>query len=113
MSAHIAGQLAKWPSKESMARILSSAGLKVAVGQYSLRVADCSHFVFQEYGGDLGDPCIDADADSVADMMRDGGLVSDALARAKIKHRFEIYDDNDKPAGYLHYDWPIQEEGSR
>src|SRR5262249_35174815 len=92
-SAHISGQLATWPTKDGMVAILQNAGLRAHVGQYSVRVTDCSHFVFQEYGGDLGDPAIDADADTVEDMIREGGLVSDALARAGIRHRFEIYDD--------------------
>jgi hypothetical protein len=110
MAAHIAGQLAVWPPKEQMATILCDGGLRIQVGRYSVRVEDCSHFVFQEYGGDLGDPSIDADADTVGEMMREGRLVSDALARAGVKHRFEIYDDSDKLAGYLHYDWPPEKD---
>lgn len=106
MSAHIAGQLASWPTKDRMAAILCDAGLRVQVGQYSIRVQNCSNFVFQEYAGDSGDPTIDADAESVEDMMRWAGLVSDALARAGIKHRFEIYDDHDFLSGYLHHEWP-------
>src|SRR5438045_503998 len=111
MGARIAGELARWPAKDAMAAILRNVGLRVYVGQYSVRVEDCSHFVFQQYGGDRGDPCIDADADTVEELMREGGLVSNALARARIRHRFEIYnDDDDKLAGYLHYDWPLQED---
>ena len=91
--------------------ILRSGGLRIQAGQYSVRVEDCSHFVFQEYGGDLGDPSIDADADTVSDMIREGQLVSDVLSRAGFKHRFEIYDDCNALAGYLHYDWPLQESG--
>lgn len=104
-SAHIAGQLAEWPTKEEMTAILRVAGLRVHVGQYSIRIEDCSHFVFQEYGGDLGEPRIDADAESVERMLRDATLVSDALARAGIRHRFELYNDNEM-VGYLHYHWP-------
>ena len=52
-SAFLAGQLAEWPTKEDMTTILRDAGLTVQVGIYSIRVLDCSHFVFQEYGGDL------------------------------------------------------------
>lgn len=52
-----------------------------------MRVEDCSHFVFQEYGGDTGDPSIDADADTVADMIREAQLVSDALSRAGVKQK--------------------------
>ena len=90
-----------------MAAILRDAGLTVAVGRYSVRVEDCSHFLFQNYGGDLGEPTIDADAESLEEMMRDGTLVSDALARAGIRHRFELYDAADAMVGYLHHDWPL------
>jgi hypothetical protein len=107
MSAHIAGELANWPTKDRMAAILRDAGLTIHVGRYSIRIENCSYFVFQEYGGDLGDPCIDADAATVEDLMRQGRLVSEALAGAKLKHRFEIYDDNNQLAGYLHHDWPL------
>ena len=109
MSAHISGELPHWPTRTRMAALLRDAGLTVAVGQYSIRVEDCSHFVFQDYGGDLGDPSIDADADSVSEMLRDGQLVSAALARAGIAHRFEIYDDQNKLSGYLHQQWPSEE----
>jgi hypothetical protein len=108
MSAHIAGEVALWPTKERMVALLSDAGLRVLVGRYSIRVQDCSHFVFQEYGGDLGNPSIDADADTVEDLMREGRLVSDALARAGVRHRFEIYNDSHELSGYLHHEWPLQ-----
>jgi len=107
MSTHIAGEIASWPTKDRLAALLRASGLRVQAGRYSLRVQDCSHFVFQEYGGDLGDPTIDADADTVEDMMREGRLVSDALARAGIRHRFEIYDEHDELVGYLHHEWPL------
>jgi len=109
MSAHIAGELTWWPTKERMAAILRDAGLRVQVGRYSVHVQDCSHFVFQEYGGDLGGPTVDADAETVEELMREGRLVSDALARAGVRHRFEIYDDRDALCGYLHHGWPVQE----
>jgi hypothetical protein len=112
MGAYIAAQLASWPTKDRMAAILRDSGLRVHVGRYFLRVEDCSHFVFQEFGGDLGDPTVDADADTVEEMMREGRLVSNALARAGIRHRFEIYADHDEVAGYLHYQWPLREEGT-
>jgi len=109
MSATLCGQLAEWPSKSAMAKILRNAGLRVRVGNYSIRVEDCSHCVIQEYGGDLGNPQIDADADSVEEMTKDGSLVSKALTAAGIKHSFEIYDQADVLAGYLHHDWPSKE----
>lgn len=106
-SVHIAGELSVWPTKDRMAEILREAGLRISVGLYSIRVEDCSHFVFQEYGGDLGDPVIETDADSAEDMLREGKLVSNALARAGIRHRFEIYDHHSNMVGYLHHDWPL------
>jgi hypothetical protein len=91
-----------------MAAILRDAGLRVCVGRYSVRVEDCSHFVFQECGGGLGHPAIDADADTVEQLVRDGRLVSEVLARAGVRHRFEIYDEHDDLMGYLHHEWPLQ-----
>ena len=101
---HIAGELECWPSKDDMAELLSSAGLNVTVGRYSLRVNDCEHFEFQEYGGDLGNPTIDANAETLPKMLVDAGLVSNALATADIRHRFEIYaGDEYGLVGYLHH----------
>ena len=79
------------------------------MGLYSIRVEDCSYFVFQNYGGDLGDPRVDADADTVEDMIREGRLVSDALARSGIRHRFEIYNVGNQLSGYLHHEGPLRE----
>jgi hypothetical protein len=94
-----------------MATILRAAGLRVHVGRYSIRIEDCGRFVFQQYGGDLGDPVIDAAADTVSDMLRDGQMVSDALSRSGIRHRFEIYDDGDSLVGYFHHLCPLINEG--
>ena len=106
-SVFICGELAKWPSKYKLAKILRTGGLKVNVGSYSIRIKELPNFVFQEYGGDLGDPHIDADADSAEIMRIEAKRVSDALTNAGIKHRFEIYDNcNEQMAGYLHHDWP-------
>lgn len=105
-SVTIAGELAEWPDKMELASILRAGGLNVTVGRYSIRVNDISHFVFQEYGGDFGDPQIDAEADSLEIMLREGGMVSKVLAGAGIKHRFEIYDTEDNLVEYLHHDWP-------
>ncbi len=103
---HVCGELAQWPPKFLMAEILQAAGLSVYVGTYSIRIKDCEHFVFQEYGGDLGDPCIDADADTLEQMLLDAGRVSQALAAAGIRHRFELWDETDTMVGYLHHEWP-------
>ena len=91
-----------------MTAILRDAGLDVTVGRHAVRIDDCAHFIFQEYGGDLGDPVVDADADTIEDMIRDVRLVSEALSCAGVKHRFEIYDNNNNLAAYLHHNWPLQ-----
>ena len=105
--AVLAGELAAWPSKEGMAAILRSAGLAATVGRYSVRVEGHPHFTFHEYGGDLGDPVIDADAESVAELLTIARLVSDALGRAGVVHRFELYDGDNVLADYLHHRWPL------
>lgn len=39
-------------------------------------------------------------------MLKEASLVSNCLAKAKLKHRFEVYDENDELVGYYHYEWP-------
>ncbi len=106
MSAAAYGEIANWPSKDELAAVLREAGLQVYVGRYSVRVEDCSHFSFESYGGDLGPPDLSADADTAAEMMKDTECVSTALSRAKLVHRFEVYDEHDDIVGYFHYGWP-------
>jgi hypothetical protein len=102
------GQLDGWPSKLEMAKLLKAAGLSVHVGEYSIRILDCEHFVFQEYGGDLGDPQFDADASILERMIEDGRRVSAALSAANIRHRFELYNESDEVVGFLNHEWPSQ-----
>ena len=103
---HFAGELASWPSKERLAALLRQAGLPVRLGRYSVRVEDCSHFVFQNYGGDLGEPSLDVDAASSEELLRDAQRVSEALARVGLVHRFELYDAQGTMVAYLHHGWP-------
>ena len=111
-SAWIAGELAEWPTKTVMAQILQQAGLRVQVGEYSVQidVGEGADFSFEEYGGDPGDPVVCADADTAENLMGAAKIVSDVLANAKLRHRFEIYDHRPDMAGYLHYDWPLNHE---
>lgn len=109
MSAYLAGQLAPWPTKERLATILQDAGLRVVVGKFAVRIEDGSHFVFQNYGGDFGEPVIDADAASCGELQALAMRVSEALARAQIRHRFEVYYEDDRLAAYLHWQWPQQD----
>ena len=71
-----------------MVQIMVNAGLSNTEGRYSIRIKDCEHFGFQEYGGDLGDPVIEADASSLEKMLDDAGRVSAGLTAAKVRHRF-------------------------
>jgi hypothetical protein len=105
--ARLSGECDPWPTKIAMASLLDGAGLRVYVGQYSVRVDDCDHFIFEEYGGDLGDPTISADAETAEAMITDAQLVSAALTAAKVRHRFEVYDENENLVCYLHHDWPM------
>jgi hypothetical protein len=106
MSAILYGEIDRWPSKERMASMLAGAGLRVHVATCSIRLLDCSHFAFQEYGVDLFEPSIEADADTVEEMVQTALPISNALGRNGIRHRFEIYDESKKLAAYLHHDWP-------
>jgi len=104
----LVGQLAIWPSKEALANILESSGLRIAVGRYCVRIEDCERFCFEQYGGDLGDPIIAAEAETADRLIRDAQRVSSALAAADLRHRFEIYDGNGHLAAYLHHRWPVE-----
>jgi hypothetical protein len=103
---HIAGELEHWPSKHELADILKAAGLRCSVGKYSIRIEDCDHFYFQNYGGDICEPSIDADSDSVDQLTREAEMVSSALGKGGLRHRFEMLDDNGVEVAYFHHEWP-------
>lgn len=103
----ISGELDQWPSKSAMADLLRGAGFSLEVGTFSIRLNDCEHFVFQEYGGDIGHPTIDADGSSLEAMLNDGHRVSAALASSGIRHRFTIYNSAGDMVGYIHHQWPL------
>ena len=96
--AHLHG-IVDWPTPiDRMTEILRAGGLHVIQGRYSIRVSDCSHFIFQQYGGDLGEPMIEADAETVERMVSDAELVSRALEKFSVYHSFEIYDGHNNLA---------------
>jgi hypothetical protein len=107
IAALVHGECAPWPSRQTLVGCLRAAGLTVVEGKFSVRVSDCGHFVFQQYGGDIAEPRIDADADDTETMVREAALVSAALTAANIRHRFEVYGPGDDLAAYLHHDWPL------
>lgn len=105
----IAAECRPWPTKERMGQILGDAGLRVEVRRYKVCVDEGSHISFEHYGGDLGDPSIDAFADSDADILRDMEKISTALARARVVHSFTVYDENEKVIAYFHHELPRSE----
>lgn len=102
----LCGELAPWPTRDPLAQLLRAAGLQVTVGQHSVRLSDCSHFVFQDFGRADGDPTIDADGPDLTTLTKEAARVSAALAGAGVRHRFELYDEADQLVGYLHHGWP-------
>jgi hypothetical protein len=105
--AFLSGELENWPDGRRMASILRSAGLRIFVGRYSIRLEDFSHFTFQEYGGDLGDPQIEADAANAETLAAEASRVSEIFAKAGLVHRFEIYESEaEEMTHYFHYGWP-------
>jgi hypothetical protein len=87
-----------------MAALFKKAGLNISLGRFSIRINDCHHFVFQQYGD--GIPGVDAGARSLEEMMRDARLVSNALAANGIRHRFSIYGDDDECVGCVYFRLP-------
>jgi hypothetical protein len=108
-AAVLYAELEHWPEQRQMASLLVDAGLKIKVGQYSIRVECESHFVFQHYGMDVSEPVIEADADSLEQLLMDAKMVSNALAHGGVRHRFEIYFHENKLVAYLHHDWSLEE----
>ena len=103
----LCGELAPWPTRDALAELLRAADLAVTVGQHSLRVADCTHFVFQDFGRPDANPTVDADGPDLATLSKEAAQVSAALAKAGVRHRFELYDEADEMVGYLHHLWPL------
>ena len=86
--------------------ILNGSGLHTIVGKHSIRIEECSDFVFEGFGGD-SKPCIDASAESICELHRQVRHVSEALSMAKLSHRFELYDYQDELIHYFHHEWPL------
>jgi len=110
--AHLTGELRPWPPKGRLAAILRDAGFQVAASKFAIRLDDLSHFIFQDYGGYEAEPRIDADAENAEVLLREATRVSEALAKAGIVHRFEIYEENEgqiesQMKYYLHHGWPL------
>jgi len=103
----ISGELETWPSKSKLAKILTNSGLEVYVGNYSIRVLDCECWSFESVESNAA--AINADTDTIERAIEDVRLVSNALAGANIRHRFEVWGDDklvEKALYYQHHLWP-------
>lgn len=104
--ATLASEISKWPSKAELVNMFGSDGYAVIEGKYSVRLDDFDHFVFRELGGDLGPGCITADHASTEELVSTCERVSQTLAKAGVKHRFEVYSEKEELAAYIHHNWP-------
>lgn len=105
---YIYGYCDPWPSRQEMGRILQAYGLEVVVGDWSVKVTiDGRHFDFKVYGGDIGDPEVDADDYDLQRLLADAARVSQALVAADVSHRFEAREKGDGDlVGCVHYRMP-------
>ncbi|MBM7066761.1 hypothetical protein [Actibacterium sp. 188UL27-1] len=88
-----------------MADLLRAVGFELTIGRYSTRLAGIDHFVFREYGSDIGQPCITADHDRVDLLAKFAKRLSDALTAHGIRHRFEIYGSGCQLFAHNHHLW--------
>ena len=102
------GQLDPWLSKEKTAKLFKLAGFTISVGEHSVRLHLCDIFSFESFG--FGEPRIECDGTDLASMLTDLGRVSDTLAKANIRHRFELYgsESDDGMCAYFHHRWPLE-----
>lgn len=100
-TAYLTAELREWPSMDQMVSILGAGGLQISVSRYSIRLNGFSHFVFAEYGGDISEPSIAADASSPEELAADAQRVSSVLSRAGVIHRFEIYSESGVAITYI------------
>ena len=110
--AWIYGELKPWPSKHDLANILSAGGLDLYIGKYSIRINDFACFKFQNYGGDICEPTLEAWAETMDDLLKAAITVSELLTNAHVKHRFEVYHSKNekKMVAYIHHKWPLPEQ---
>lgn len=94
-----------------LAAALARHGLRIRVressqmtgGNYILVDAD-SHFQFERINDTEYQVC--ADDDSMHSLFDTASLVSRALTRLHVRHRFELYQRHNEMPHYLHYGWP-------
>lgn len=103
--ANLAGELASVPSKQALNAALVASGFETNVGEYAIRIAGFNEFVFRNLGGDMGKPLVNASHESAQTLSDFAAGVSSALAKAGIRHRFEIYDADDTLHSSHDHEW--------
>ena len=103
LSAVTYGQLGFRTAPADLASSLIANGVNAGWNKFCVDVTDCSHFKFQFNGGHAD---VDADADTLEEMVADAKLVSTALTAAGIQHRFEVHNHRDELITQFHYEWP-------
>lgn len=104
--ATLTGTCDPWPSKAELLNAIQASGFRVVSTEFSIRVSGSGSIVFRHLVGDVCPPAIDGDASTTTELFRDAAVVSSALAAAGIRHRLEIYDDEQNCAGCFHHQWP-------
>ncbi|SMX22499.1 hypothetical protein BOA8489_00596 [Boseongicola aestuarii] len=101
-----AGELDRWPSKSALAEMFKSDGYQVQEGRFAIRLKDFDSFAFRELEGDMGPGVVTAESDSAEELIVFLRRVSQTLADADVRHRFEVYSGTDKLIAYIHHEWP-------
>lgn len=104
--ATLAAEIFNWPSKAQLKCIFENDGYMVREGKYSISLGEVDQFVFRTLENDLNSGTISADHTSMKELVAFAGRVSRTLAKAKVKHRFEVYSVEGKLVAYVHHDWP-------
>ncbi len=109
--APLSAEVLGLPDKTALATRQRADGFGVVKGAFSLRLTDFDYFVFRDFDDRVGSCPITADPPDDAVLATCATGVSGTLARAGIRHRFEVYAGQGDPVGYLHHNWPKTDSG--
>ena len=107
LSAVTYGQLGFRTAPADLASLLTEHGVNASWNKFCVEVNDCSHFKFEFTNGHAA---LDADADTLEQMIADARMVSDALTSAGIKHQFSVHDHHEELITHFHHEWPPVED---
>ena len=100
---NVFGQVETLLPFDAFARIFDHAGWHTNVGRYSVRVSGpLGDYKFVYNGGEY----FLEDGIDAADVLAAARSLSALLSSHGLRHRFEIYEENDRLVLYLHHNWP-------